>query len=80
MPAVTDILKTIQDSAAGISLAELLLHHPDVARRTAQRWVSQLIADGRIVAIGEGRARRYLVGLGHARVKRHQHLQWRELD
>lgn len=41
-------------------LAELLAQHPDVARRTAQRWISQLIDGGQVTAIGEGRARRYL--------------------
>lgn len=40
-------------------LTELLAQHPDVARRTAQRWRSQWIDDRQIMAIGEGRARRY---------------------
>lgn len=60
MSSVADLLKSIQDSAPGLRLAELLARHPNVARRTAQRWISQLIDDGRITAIGEGRARRYL--------------------
>uniref|UniRef100_UPI003F495755 hypothetical protein n=1 Tax=Cupriavidus necator TaxID=106590 RepID=UPI003F495755 len=42
-------------------LAELLAQHPDVARRTAQRWITQWIDGGQITAIGEGRARRYFV-------------------
>ncbi|GLC97065.1 hypothetical protein Tamer19_64740 [Cupriavidus sp. TA19] len=42
-------------------LAELLAQHPDVARRTAQRWIRQWIDGGQITAIGEGRARRYFV-------------------
>jgi hypothetical protein len=44
-----------------LRLAELLAQHPDVARRTAQRWISQWIDGGQITAIGEGRARRYFV-------------------
>lgn len=40
-------------------LAELLAQHPDVPRRTAQRWISQWIEDGQVTASGEGRARRY---------------------
>lgn len=60
MSGVTDLLKSIQESAAGLTLADLLARHPGFARRTAQRWISQLIGDGRIAAIGEGRARRYL--------------------
>lgn len=60
MTAVTELLKSIQQASAGLTLAELLTRHPDVARRTAQRWISQLIEGGQIAAIGDGRARRYL--------------------
>ncbi len=60
MSTATDLLKSIQESAAGLTLAELLALHPDVARRTAQRWISRLVNDGRISPIGKGRARRYL--------------------
>ncbi|WP_332775680.1 Fic family protein [Polaromonas sp.] len=59
MFTVTELLKSIQESAAGLTLANLLAQHPDVARRTAQRWISQWINEGQISAIGEGRARRY---------------------
>jgi len=59
MSTVTELLKSIQESAAGLTLAELLARHPDVARRTAQRRISQWIDGGRITANGEGRARRY---------------------
>jgi len=54
-----DLLKSIQESAAGLPLNELQVRHPDIARRTAQRWISQLIADGKIIGAGKGRARRY---------------------
>ena len=57
-----DFVDTLAASGAGLTLAELLTHHPDVARRTAQRWISQLIAEGHISAHGEGRARRYRAG------------------
>lgn len=60
MPVATDLLQSIQQSPAGLTLAKLVARHPLVPRRTAQRWISQLIEDGRIVAVGEGRARRYL--------------------
>lgn len=60
MPSSRDLLNSIQQSAPGLTLAELLVRHPDVARRTAQRWISQLIIDGLISGIGAGRARRYL--------------------
>jgi hypothetical protein len=53
------ILNTITTANAGVTLAELLAQHPVLARRTAQRWISQWIAQGRLRAQGEGRARRY---------------------
>lgn len=55
----SELLDSIQKSAPGLTLAELLSQHPALARRTAQRLISQLIAGGQITASGEGRARRY---------------------
>lgn len=60
MSSASDLLQNIQESPVGLTLAELLTRHPGVARRTAQRRISQLIIDERIIGIGEGRARRYL--------------------
>lgn len=60
MSTIADILKSLQKSASGLTLADLLALHPNVARRTAQRWIGRLIMEGRIAAIGKGRARRYL--------------------
>ena len=60
MASVTTLLKSIQASANGLTLAQLLAQHPDTARRTAQRWIQQLIREGKVSAAGEGRARRYL--------------------
>ncbi|MFZ4539155.1 Fic family protein [Propionivibrio sp.] len=60
MPLITDLLKSIQASAHGLTMAELLALHPAVARRTAQRWIGQLLADGRLSAVGQTRSRRYL--------------------
>lgn len=54
-----DVLQTLQQHAEGLSLAELLAHHPDVARRSLQRWLQRLQAQGHIHTQGEGRARRY---------------------
>ncbi|MDP2751747.1 MAG: Fic family protein [Rhodocyclaceae bacterium] len=59
MPTLTDLLQSIQEAPVGLSLIDLLGKHRDLARRTAQRWISQLIEEGRIVAVGKGRARRY---------------------
>jgi len=59
MPSSKEILNSIQESGNGLSLAELLVRHPDIARRTAQRLIAKLIESGQISAQGEGRARRY---------------------
>jgi Fic family protein len=59
MRAIITLLESIQMSANGLTLAELLAQHPDIPRRTAQRWIQQLISEGRVRATGQGRARRY---------------------
>jgi len=56
-PAV--LLKSIQSSTTGLTLAGLLAQHPELARRSVQRWLSQWRHQGKITASGEGRARRY---------------------
>jgi Fic family protein len=63
MSSITHLLESIRDADDGLSLSELLARHPDIARRTAQRWLGRLIDDGRIEAVGEGRARRYRVAI-----------------
>ncbi len=57
---IAALLHSIEASSEPLALADLLRHHPDLARRTAQRWLLQLTSDGAIRAIGEGRGRRYL--------------------
>lgn len=61
MPPLNDLFESIQGSANGLTPAELLSLHPDIPRRTAQRWIQALIRDGKIRGIGQGRARRYFV-------------------
>ena len=53
------LLHTIQTASGGLGLSELLTRHPDIARRTAQRYFGWWIRERQIVAVGEGRARRY---------------------
>lgn len=60
MSSAADLLKSIQASDDGLTMGDLLALHPDIARRTAQRWISQLLDTGRLTAMGETRARRYL--------------------
>ena len=59
MSSTTELLNSICQSESGLSLAELLIAHPSIARRTAQRLITKLIDSGQVVAKGEGRARRY---------------------
>jgi Fic family protein len=59
MSSATDLLNTIQGSEDGVTLADLLTAHPQIARRTAQRLLRKLIDSGEIAALGEGKARRY---------------------
>ena len=60
MASPAHILESIKGSATGLSLAELLARHPGVPRRTAQRWIQQLLREGKVRGTGKGRARRYL--------------------
>lgn len=59
MSSTLDLLNSLRTSTNGATLAELLTAHPGITRRTAQRRIAKLIADGQVVARGEGRARRY---------------------
>ncbi len=60
MPPPADLLESIRRSTTGLNLAELLILHPSIPRRTAQRWVRQLVREGKVRGSGKGRARRYL--------------------
>jgi hypothetical protein len=62
MSPATSLLNSIQAFPAGLTLAELLVRHPGIARRTAQRLIAKLIGSGQLIARGEGRARRYFGG------------------
>ena len=61
MMIANDLLETIENAYGGISLSELLARHPNMARRTMQRWIKQLLDEGKITAVGQARARRYLM-------------------
>ena len=62
MPAsAQQFLQSIRGEAGGLALADLLARHPGVPRRTAQRWLAQLLREGRVAAVGRARARRYVL-------------------
>jgi len=60
-----DILfRAIQASGESWSVAQLQAAHPELARRTLQRRLAQMVAAGQIVPEGQARARRYKVAPG----------------
>ncbi|MGX5174853.1 Fic family protein [Aliikangiella sp. IMCC44653] len=59
MPSNNELLASIKTSPQGVTLAELLTQHPNIARRTAQRQIAKFIDEGLVIAHGEARARRY---------------------
>lgn len=64
MSFTSELLNSITAAANGVSMAELMTMHPDVARRSAQRQVARLVESGQVIARGEGRGRRYF-GASH---------------
>jgi Fic/DOC family len=60
MSATGTVLNRIRSAEEGLSIAQILSAHPEITKRTAQRVVSKLIANGLVVAVGDGRARRYI--------------------
>lgn len=59
MSSTYDLLNSISESINGVSMAELMTMHPDIARRSAQRLVAKLVENGQVIARGDGRGRRY---------------------
>ena len=59
------LLQKIQSSTSGLSISELEAANPDRSRRTTQRYLTNLIDSGDIVAIGKGPSRRYLASSTH---------------
>ena len=60
----TTLRDSIEASPRPLTLSDLLILHPDVPRRTAQRWLARMVSNGAVKAIGEGRARRYVAPRG----------------
>ena len=54
------ILATIRASETAVAIAEILASSPEMSRRSAQRWIRQLVESGEVVAVGQGRGRRDL--------------------
>lgn len=59
MPNTSQLITSLENSTASISLGELLALHPHLSKRTAQRQLAQWVAMGQVQAQGRARARRY---------------------
>lgn len=59
MLSTSELLNSINSSANGMSMSELMAMYPEIARRSAQRQVAKLVEYGQVISQGEGRARRY---------------------
>jgi fido (protein-threonine AMPylation protein) len=59
MPTPEKLLESIRSAPEGLSITAILNLRPELTRRTAQRWLNALAAQGRIEASGAGPARRY---------------------
>ena len=64
MSVPNTLLETFQTARRSLSLQDLLDRHPDLARRTVQRRLSQWVAEGILIAEGKGPARRYRAATG----------------
>ena len=63
MTTINELLQSIEQAGRSVSITQLLASHPDLPRRTAQRWLSQLANDNKIIVDGSGRSRSYRVAL-----------------
>ncbi len=59
MTTINELLHSIKQSDQQISLKTILEIHPTLGRRTAQRWLKQLLDDSKIKAEGKGPSRVY---------------------
>lgn len=59
MSSADELLGLLRPAPEGLSITALLERRPDLARRTVQRWLNELVAQGRISALGRGPSRRY---------------------
>ncbi|MUK30772.1 Fic family protein [Aliivibrio fischeri] len=55
-----EIQRYIEQQCHPVSISDIILDHPDLIRRTLQRWLNTLIEDKQIEVIGDGRSRKYI--------------------
>lgn len=66
MPPEQALLHTLSQTPTGLTLTDLLQKHPAIARRSAQRWISQWLQSGKITSHKEGRSIRYQIAVPSA--------------
>ncbi|MEZ8105672.1 MULTISPECIES: Fic family protein [Vibrio] len=55
-----EIQRYIEQQSHPVSISDIIIAHPELIRRTLQRWLNKLIEDKQIEAIGDGRSRQYI--------------------
>ncbi len=55
-----EIQRYIKQQCHPVSISDIIIAHPDLIRRTLQRWLNKLIEDKQVEAIGDGRSRKYI--------------------
>jgi len=53
MSLITTLYRCIVEAGKPVSLSEVLVLCPDLARRTAQRWLKQLVQEGKVGVVGD---------------------------
>ncbi|WED22746.1 Fic family protein [Vibrio sp. JC009] len=57
---MNELFLYIEKQVFPVSVSEITEAFPDLSRRTVQRWLGKLSADGLLETIGEGRSRKYI--------------------
>lgn len=61
MSETDKLINAIKNAPDGLGIAGLHALYPELARRTLQRMLAQLVVDGQIAPVGGGRGRRYFL-------------------
>jgi len=64
MTVESDIKQSLEQSASGLTISDLIVRHPAISRRTLQRHLKTLVDGQKIKATGGGRGRRYHHAVG----------------
>ncbi|MEZ9254070.1 cell filamentation protein Fic [Vibrio cyclitrophicus] len=68
-----EIQRYIEQQCRPVSISDIIMDHPELIRRTLQRWLNKLIEDKQIEAIGNGRSRQYIASLVREAISNSSH-------